>query len=95
MEVVSYLNEYTSSSTFSWRVENFNKIDWTKGFVIKSKEITFPEANAVWHITLSPLVCKTGNFLMSKFFLKDSSGDENAKYKFDITLKGLRIFFIF
>jgi hypothetical protein len=88
MEIVSNLSELKAESSFTWKINDFNKIEWVKGYVIKSKEISLPEANSEWYIKLSPLICKDGIFLMTKFYVKATEYDENARFNFEIILKG-------
>lgn len=94
MELTTSLKEFTAESKITWTIKNLSKIDWKKNYIIKSKEIHFKEANVHWFLKLSRfLYDDNGIFFVSTFYVKDIDNDENAKYKFDITLKGLIDFY--
>lgn len=94
MELTSNLKEFTAESKVTWIIKNLTKVDWKKNYCIKSKEIHFKEANIRWFLKLTPfLYPPNGVYLISKFYVKHIDCDENAKYKFDITLKGLMDFY--
>lgn len=92
MEFVSDLNEVSFSSTFKWRINNLSASQWQqakakKNFIIKSHEIKFKQANAVWYVKIRVFVYNTNQkFLQVNFYVVDDGQDENARYKFNMKL---------
>lgn len=88
MEYVTDLVETTFDQSFKWKVNNLDAASPKKDYIVRSKEINFFEANATWYLKLSQFVYNSGEkFLGSTFFLRDNGKDENARYKFTITMK--------
>lgn len=83
------LKEFSAESEFDWNLAIFSKIDWDKNYVIMSDEVNFKEANAKWSLKLSSCTWGAHNiFVVSKFYVRGNSIDKNAKFKFEILLKG-------
>lgn len=86
----SNLNEFSAESTFTWSIKNITNSIWMNKYVIKSTEMNFYDDNAStqWFVKLSAVFYDGKKYFAAKFFLRDNCHDENAKYKFDITLNG-------
>lgn len=88
MNYSSTLEEVSTESSFRWTINNLQKLNWKKGFTLKSKEIVCKEANIRWHLKLIPFIYDNDKkvFISTKFFVKQLVIDENANYNFSITL---------
>jgi hypothetical protein len=93
MDIVTNLIEESFDSSFKWTVNNLFAANPKKNYIIRSKEKNFYEANATWQIKLSSFVYNSGErFLNPTFYLRDDGSDENARYKFSITLDDGKVF---
>ena len=83
------MKEFSAESEFDWNLTILAKSDWDKNFIVMSDEVDFKEADAKWSLQLSSCSWGTSSiFVVSKFFLQKNNFDKNAKFKFEILLKG-------
>lgn len=89
MEIISNLKEVTHESVFKWRINNISAANNGKNYIIQSKEIDFADVDASWFLKVEPVILNTNEtFLSVKFCVRDSKKDENARYKFNLKVRG-------